>query len=78
MSRYSNLRDPGPEGMIINLPASLPDASVVHLLEVLHAITAAIENHYAEPLCRYYCDPPDERQYPLWDDDPIDEDDLPF
>jgi len=69
--------------MRIDMPPSLADISVAQILDVLRAIVSAIEDHYADQLFRYY-DPPDERQYPLWDDahDDLDDcgnlDDIPY
>jgi hypothetical protein len=71
-NRYSPQHDP----MEVDMPTTLADLSIAQILEVLHALTCAIENKYAAQLLRYYA-PPDERQCQLWDEKPFD-DDVPF
>ena len=71
-NRYSPQYDP----MEVDMPATLDEPSIAQLLEVLHALTCAIENKYAAQLFRYYA-PPDDRQRQLWDEELFD-DDVPF
>lgn len=39
---------------LIAVPTALSDETVAQLLELLHDLAAAIENHYAGQLLRYY------------------------
>ena len=51
------------------LPQSLDDEAAAALLEFFYEVVRVIEHHYAGQLIRR-AHRPDERQCPLWDDDP--------
>ncbi len=53
----------------VALPDELSDRCVAELVELLYAVAAEFERHYAGQLHRYYHpEPDDERQVSLWDD----------
>ncbi len=54
---------------LIALPTGLDDAEAAKLLAFFLEATRVLETHYAAQLERYH-HRPDERQLPLWVDDP--------
>lgn len=52
----------------VRFPAALADEDVAAILDFLHDLATAFENHYAGQLYRYYHGF-DQRQARLWDDD---------
>jgi hypothetical protein len=53
---------------LLELPDELADETVAQLLELLYALAACLESHYAGQLHRYY-HPGDAQPPPLWCDD---------
>ena len=58
-----------PPPPLLALPTELSDETVAQLLECLYELARSLESHYAGQPHRYY-HPGDERQQPLWSDDP--------
>ena len=60
-----------PQPLITDVLSNLDDHLAAELLSLLHALTAAIEQHYAGVLARQQQRDWESRQPPLWpDDDP--------
>ena len=69
---------PWPPSFTVSLPPELSDETVAQLLESLHELARALENHYAAELLRYY-HRDDPRQGSLFAEQcNNDDDDLPF